>query len=54
MRCLIKLDITDEERWHPTSLIRRWLIISGKEVEGLRSALERTSMEPWEHAPMTP
>ena len=38
-RCLIRLDITDEERWHPTTLVRRWLHVSGKDVEKLSTQL---------------
>jgi len=24
-RCLVRLDITCEERWHPSALVRRWI-----------------------------
>ena len=45
-RCLIRLDITDEERWHPTTLVRRWLHVSGKDVEKLSTQLSGVLREP--------
>jgi hypothetical protein len=35
-RCLIRLDITSEERWHPAALVQRWI---NPDVERLSSAL---------------
>ena len=35
-RCLVRLDHTDEERWHPSALVRRWV---RPDVEGLSHEL---------------
>ena len=37
-RCLIRLDITCEEYWHPKGLIRRWM---RPDVDTLSSELAR-------------